>query len=56
VKGRGVWVVDGDTIHVRLGKRVEQVRYIGVNAPEVPHDVRYWQKGGQAGRGPWSGT
>jgi micrococcal nuclease len=47
VKGRVVWVVDGDTIHVRIGKRVEKVRYIGVNVPEVLHEVRYWQKGGQ---------
>jgi endonuclease YncB( thermonuclease family) len=44
VKGRVVWVVDGDTIHVRLGTRVETVRHIGVNAPEVPHEGR------------WSGT
>ncbi len=44
--GTVVWVVDGDTIHVRLGTRVEEVRYIGVNAPEIPHEVRYWQKGG----------
>ena len=29
--------VDGDTIHVQLGGRVEKVRYIGVNAPEIPH-------------------
>jgi len=48
VKGRVVWVVDGDTIHVRIGKRVEKVRYIGVNAPEVPHEVRYWQGGQRA--------
>ena len=45
--GRVVWVVDGDTIHVRIGKRLEKVRYIGVNAPEVPHEVRYWQHGGE---------
>ena len=36
--GTVVWVVDGDTIHVRLGQRVEKVRYIGVSAPEVPHE------------------
>lgn len=34
MKGRVVWVVDGDTIHVRVGPRLEKVRYIGVNAPE----------------------
>ena len=26
--GRVVWVVDGDTIHVRIGSRLEKVRYI----------------------------
>jgi len=35
--GSVVFVVDGDTIHVQLGGRVEKVRYIGVNAPEIPH-------------------
>ena len=35
--GTVVYVVDGDTIHVRVGDRIEKVRYIGVNAPEVPH-------------------
>ena len=37
LSGKVVYVVDGDTIHVQLGDRVEKVRYIGVNAPEVPH-------------------
>jgi len=47
VKGRVVWVVDGDTIHVRVGSRVEKVRYIGVNAPEIPHpEARGWLEGG----------
>jgi micrococcal nuclease len=32
--GRVVRVVDGDTIRVRLGARVERVRYIGVDTPE----------------------
>jgi len=42
-----VWVVDGDTIHVRVGPRLEKVRYIGVNAPEIPHpEARGWRKGG----------
>ena len=35
--GTVVYVVDGDTIHVQVGDRIEKVRYIGVNAPEVPH-------------------
>ena len=45
--GRVVWVVDGDTIHVRIGTRLKRVRYIGVNAPEIPHEVRGWQAGGE---------
>lgn len=28
-------VIDGDTIHVRVGNKVERVRYIGVSAPEL---------------------
>jgi len=45
--GRVVWVVDGDTIHVRIGSRLEKVRYIGVNAPEIPHpEERGWREGG----------
>lgn len=35
--GTVVYVVDGDTIHVQIGSRVEKVRYIGINAPEIPH-------------------
>jgi micrococcal nuclease len=47
VNGRVVWVVDGDTIHVKVGRRVEKVRYIGVNAPEIPHpEARGWGDGG----------
>lgn len=47
MKGRVVWVVDGDTIHVRVGRQVEKVRYIGVNAPEIPHpEARGWREGG----------
>jgi|SRR5690349_15096528 micrococcal nuclease len=37
VTGHVVYVVDGDTIHVQLGSRLEKVRYIGVNAAEIPH-------------------
>jgi micrococcal nuclease len=33
--GQVVKVVDGDTIHVRIADRVERVRYIGMNAPEL---------------------
>jgi micrococcal nuclease len=47
MNGRVVWVVDGDTIHVRVGQRLEKVRYIGVNAPEIPHpEARGWRDGG----------
>ena len=42
-----MWVVDGDTIHVRVGPRLEKVRYIGVNAPEIPHpEAGGWREGG----------
>ena len=34
LQGRVVRVVDGDTIHVRVGGRREKVRYIGVDTPE----------------------
>ncbi len=51
MRGRVVRVVDGDTIHVRIGPRVEKVRYIGVNAPEVPHLwARGWREGGARAR------
>jgi micrococcal nuclease len=46
--GRVVRVVDGDTIHVRVGSRVEKVRYIGVNTPEVHHPTRGEEPGGRA--------
>ena len=44
--GLVVRVVDGDTIHVRLGDRLEKVRYIGVNTPEVHHPRKAEQPGG----------
>jgi micrococcal nuclease len=46
-----VYVVDGDTIHVRLGDRVEKVRYLGVNAPEIPHPHGRGEARGAGGRG-----
>jgi micrococcal nuclease len=46
--GLVVRVVDGDTIHVRVGSRVEKVRYIGVNTPEVHHPRRGEEPGGRA--------
>jgi len=51
MRGRVVWVVDGDTIHVQVGPRLEKVRYIGVNAPEIPHPhARGWRDGGARAR------
>jgi len=47
VAGAVVRVVDGDTIHVRIGARVEKVRYIGVNTPEVHHPTRGEEPGGR---------
>ena len=40
-------VVDGDTIHVKLGDRVEKVRYIGVNTPELHHPTKREEPGGR---------
>ena len=37
LEGIVVHVEDGDTIDVRIGDRIERVRYIGMDAPEVPH-------------------
>ena len=45
--GQVVRVVDGDMIHVRIGDRIEKVRYIGVNAPEVHHPTAGAQPGGR---------
>jgi micrococcal nuclease len=46
-EGRVVRIVDGDTIHVRVGTRVERVRYIGVNTPEVHHPRKGEEPGGR---------
>jgi micrococcal nuclease len=46
LEGVVVRVVDGDTIHVRLADRIEKVRYIGVNTPEVHHPRRGQEPGG----------
>lgn len=40
IEGLVVRVVDGDTIHVQLLDRLEKVRYIGVNTPELRHPQR----------------
>lgn len=47
LEGVVVRIVDGDTIHVRLGERLERVRYIGVNTPEVHHPSKGEQPGGR---------
>jgi len=47
LEGIVVRVVDGDTIHVQLADRVEKVRYIGVNTPEVHHPRKGEEPGGR---------
>jgi micrococcal nuclease len=47
LEGLVVRVVDGDTIHVRIGERVEKVRYIGVNTPELHHPSKGEEPGGR---------
>lgn len=47
LEGTVVRVVDGDTIHVRIGERIEKVRYIGVNTPEVHHPSKGEEPGGR---------
>jgi micrococcal nuclease len=47
VGGTVVRIVDGDTIHVRIGGRLERVRYIGVNTPEVHHPTKGEEPGGR---------
>ena len=46
LEGQVVRIVDGDTIHVRVGTRVEKVRYIGVNTPELHHPNKGEEPGG----------
>ena len=48
LEGAVVRIVDGDTIHVRVDGRVEKVRYIGVNTPEVHHPRKGEEPGGRA--------
>jgi len=40
IEGTVVRVVDGDTIYVQLTDRVEKIRYVGVNAPELHHPLK----------------
>ena len=49
-EGVVVHIEDGDTIDVRIGDRVERVRYIGIDAPEVPHHDTDGTRGGEAAK------
>ena len=42
-----VVVLVGDTIDVQLADRVEKVRYIGVNTPEIHHPIKGEEPGGR---------
>ena len=48
LEGTVTRIIDGDTIHVRVDGRVEKVRYIGVNTPEIHHPRRGEEPGGRA--------
>ena len=48
LEGTVTRIVDGDTIHVDVGRRIEKVRYIGVNTPEVHHPGKGEEPGGRA--------
>ncbi|MBI2203940.1 MAG: thermonuclease family protein [Candidatus Rokubacteria bacterium] len=50
LEGEVVRIVDGDTIHVAVGDRVEKVRYIGVNTPEIHHPKKRAEAGGREAR------
>src|SRR6266852_9635484 len=47
-EGVVVHIEDGDTIDVRIGDRLEHVRFIGIDAPEVPHHGMDGTRGGEA--------
>jgi micrococcal nuclease len=42
-----VRIVDGDTIQVRIADRLERVRYIGMNTPEIHHPRKGEEPGGR---------
>lgn len=46
--GENARVLDGDTIVARIGKRIQKVRYIGMNAPELDHPTRGEEPGARA--------
>jgi micrococcal nuclease len=45
VEGHVVAILDGDTIRIRLGDRVEDVRYLGVDAPDFQHATKGTERG-----------
>ena len=47
IEGTVVRIVDGDTIYVQLADRVEKIRYIGVNSPEIHHPIKGEEPGGR---------
>jgi len=47
VEGTVIRVVDGDTIYVKLADRVEKIRYIGMNTPEIHHPTKGEEPGGR---------
>ena len=50
VSARVVRVVDGDTLDVRIGGRVERVRLIGVDTPEVHESEKLYRDAERSGR------
>ena len=44
------WVIDGDTVRVKVGGQTETVRYIGINAPEVSTPPQPWEQAGRDAR------
>lgn len=40
-------IIDGDTIRVRIQDRIEKVRYLGIDTPEVSHPTRGEEAGGR---------
>ena len=47
LEGVVVKIIDGDTIHVRTAERIEKIRYIGINTPEIHHPTRGEEPGGR---------
>ncbi|MDI6716977.1 MAG: thermonuclease family protein [Actinomycetota bacterium] len=40
IQAQVVRVVDGDTIEAKIGKKIEKVRFIGVDTPETKHPTK----------------